>query len=299
MAKLSLEAIQLVDIVERTGSFSAAAERLHKAPSTISYLVAMLEQQLGLKLFERHGPKVRLSKIGEELLREGRWLLQAADDLENRLQRLNVGYETELRIVIDELIPVEAFAEDIRAFDALKSSTRLRFLSEVMTGAWEALKENRADLIIAAGEGPPGGGYKAKLVGTVEFVFCVSPSHPLAKLPQPISREDLLRYPAIAVADSARSMPARTVGLLAGQNRLTVPTMSAKIALQIAGLGHGFLPQPMIEQALRRCELIQLETEEPAPVPSFWLAWKHHQQGEALKWWCKRLDRQLLPALLH
>lgn len=298
MAKLSLEVIQLVDIVERTGSFSAAAERLHKAPSTISYLVSTLERQLGLQLFERHGPKVRLSNIGEELLREGRWLLQAADDLESRLQRLQSGYEAELRIVVDELVPVAALAEDLRAFEALKSGTRLRFLSEVLTGSWEALKENRADLIIAADEGPPGGGYKAKMVGVVDFVFCVAPTHPLARLPQPISREDLLRYPAIVVADSARVMPARSVGLLAGQNRITVSSMRAKIALQVAGLGHGFLPRPMIEQALLRRELIQMEVEEPAPLPSFWLAWKHHQQGEALKWWCQRLDRQLLPALL-
>lgn len=299
MVKLSLETIHLVDIINRTGSFSAAAEQLHRAPSTVSYLVSTVEEQLGINLFERHGPKVRLSAAGEELLREGRWLLQAADDLEARLQRLKTGYEAELRIAVDELIPIAAFIDDLREFQALGSGTRIRFLSEVMTGSWEALTENRADLIIAACEGPPGGGYKSKAVGAVEFVFCVAPTHPLVHLPQPLRREDMLRYPLIVVADSARLMPKRSVGLLSGQNRITVPTMEAKIAMQKAALGHGFLPRPLIKGDLQRGELIELEVEEPVPVPAFMLAWKHQPQGEALKWWCTRLDRNLLPDILE
>jgi DNA-binding transcriptional LysR family regulator len=53
-------------------------------------------------------------------------------------------------------------------------------MSEVMTGTWEALKEGRADLILAIGEGPAGTGYKAIKVGTLEFAFCVGRNHPLA-----------------------------------------------------------------------------------------------------------------------
>ncbi|MEN9864440.1 MAG: hypothetical protein RL748_30, partial [Pseudomonadota bacterium] len=37
MSRLTLEAIQMVDAVERSGSFSGAAEILHRVPSTISY----------------------------------------------------------------------------------------------------------------------------------------------------------------------------------------------------------------------------------------------------------------------
>ncbi len=53
MLKLSLEAIELVDTIARHGSFASAAERLHKVPSTISYAVSKLEEQLGLNLFVR------------------------------------------------------------------------------------------------------------------------------------------------------------------------------------------------------------------------------------------------------
>ncbi len=58
MLKLSLEAIEVVDAIARHGSFAAAATRLNKVPSTISYAVGKLEEQLGMLLFERNGPRV-------------------------------------------------------------------------------------------------------------------------------------------------------------------------------------------------------------------------------------------------
>lgn len=67
-----------MDTIARHGSFAGAAERLHKVPSTISYAVSKLEEQLGLNLFVRNGPRVSLTPAGEELLKEGRWLLAAA-----------------------------------------------------------------------------------------------------------------------------------------------------------------------------------------------------------------------------
>ena len=44
--------------------------------------------------------------------------------------------------------------------------------------------------------------------------------------------------------------------------------------------------------------LVELQTEEPRPPEAFWLGWKNSAMGEALKWWVKQLNRQLVPALL-
>ena len=46
MLRVTLEAIGIIDAIARGGSFAAAAESLHKVPSTISYTVAKLEEQL-------------------------------------------------------------------------------------------------------------------------------------------------------------------------------------------------------------------------------------------------------------
>jgi DNA-binding transcriptional LysR family regulator len=296
--KLTLEAIELVDAIARHGSFAAAAARLNKVPSTISYAVAKLEEQLGMQLFERNGPRVTLTSAGDEMLKEGRWLLGAASDLESRMRQIATGYESELGLVHDSLIPTQALIGDIRAFEDLRCGTRLRIGCEALTGAWEALREGRADIVIAAGEGPGGGGYQAVTVGSLDFAFCVAPTHPLTRLGRPLQRGDLLHYNAIVVGDSARSLSDRTVGLMAGQPRITVPSMAAKIACQVEGLGHGYLPRACIGGELARGTLVELPTEESRPSESFWLAWKTSAEGRALQWWRERLNRSLVPALL-
>lgn len=298
MLKLTLDAIELVDAIARHGSFAAAAERLYKVPSTISYAVAKLEEQLGLALFVRNGPRVTLTPAGQEMLKEGRWLLAAARQLESRMRQIATGFETELRFAHDSLIPTSAFGEDILAFEALETGTRLRIHSDALNGPWEALREGRADIVVAAGEGPSGGGYKAVPVGSLEFVFCVALSHPLARLTRPVTRADLLEHTAVVVGDGARSLSDRTVGLQSGQRRITVPSIQAKIECQAAGLGLGFLPRACIGKQLASGALVALPVEEPRPPETFWLAWRTEHMGEALKWWRHRLDRPLLPNIL-
>eukprot|EP01042_Synura_sphagnicola_P030506 gene30507-39313_t len=88
MFRLSLDALLILDAIDRRGSFSAAGVELHRVPSTISYTVSKLEQDLGVQVFERQGPKVQLTRAGAELLKEGRYLLKAAEDLEHRVRRV-------------------------------------------------------------------------------------------------------------------------------------------------------------------------------------------------------------------
>ena len=47
---LSLDALQVLDAIERQGSFAAAAEALHRVPSAVTYAVQKLEQDLACLL---------------------------------------------------------------------------------------------------------------------------------------------------------------------------------------------------------------------------------------------------------
>lgn len=232
------------------------------------------------------------------MLNDGRWLLTAARQLESRMRQIATGFEGELRFVHDSLIPTSAFNPDICAFEDLNCGTRLRIGSETLTGVWEALRDGRADFVVAAGDGPPGGGYQAVAVGSLDFAFCVTSTHPLVRLGRPLTRNDLLEHTAIVVGDGARSSSDRTVGLLLGQRRITVPGMQAKIAAQAAGLGHGFLPRTCVRADLERGVLVELQVETPRPPETFWLAWRTDHVGEALTWWRHRLARPLLPDIL-
>ncbi|WP_426805446.1 LysR family transcriptional regulator [Stenotrophomonas sp. SrG] len=290
MLKLSLDALQILDAIDRRGSFASAGKELHKVPSTISYTVSKLEQDLGVQLFDRIGPRAHLTEAGVALLDEGRHLLRAARELEMRVRRVASGWEAELTVAVDSLFQPALLAEDVRAFSTVAEQTRIRLISEALSGTWEALLDRRADLLVgAAGEGPSGGGYVVEPLGVVRFVFAVAPGHPLAVLPEPLGREQLAAHCAIAVADSARRLLPRTVGLLMGQETVTVPDTVSKFRLQCAGLGFGFLPEPYVQAAVAEGRLVVRQVEEPKPDETFWLAWRTGEEGAALRWWRERM----------
>lgn len=290
MLRISLEALQIIDAIDRRGSFSRAGQELHRVPSTISYMVGKLENDLGVQVFERNGPRVLLTAAGRELLKEGRYLLKAAQDLEQRVKRVASGWETELGIGIDSMFAVGALAPDMAAFYDVTRQTRLRIVQETLSGPWEALLDRRVDLLVGvAGEGPAGGGYIARPIGELGFVFVVAPTHPLAWATEPLERATLQQHRAVVVADSARNSAPRTVGLQLGQDALTVPTMGAKLALQLAGLGFGFLPRHCARSALERGLLVEKQVEEARPPETFYVAWRSGEQGAALAWWRERM----------
>jgi DNA-binding transcriptional LysR family regulator len=291
MFKISLDALLVLDAVDRLGSFSAAANELFRVPSTISYTVSKLEQDLDVKIYNRLGPKVVLTSAGQTLLNEGRNLIKAAEDIENRVRRVATGWETELTIGMDTIFSPSSLVNEINDFYKVAPLTKLNFLHESLSGTWEALLDRRVDLLIgAAGEGPSGGGYKTKQIGTMDFVFVVSPNHSLATVQEPLGKAELAKHRAIAVSDSVRKLPPRSVGLLQGQEILAVPNMNTKLAFQIAGLGFGFIPTVMARDAIAQGQLIIKTVAEPRPAEVLHIAWRTADNGEGLKWWLNKMD---------
>ena len=173
--RLSLDGLQVLDAIERKGSFAAAAAELHRVPSAITYTIQQLEQDLDVPLFDRRGHRAKLTPAGHELLNEGRQLLRAAADLECRIQQVARGWETELRIAVDTVIGVESLfplVSDFYRETAGVSGTAIRIATEVLGGGWDALASERADLVIgASGDAPSGGGFATLPLGRIQFVF--------------------------------------------------------------------------------------------------------------------------------
>jgi DNA-binding transcriptional LysR family regulator len=296
--RLDLDSLAVLDAIDRRGSFAAAADELDRVPSAITYIVRKLEGDLDVLLFDRSGHRAKFTAAGRELLAEGRHLLQAATELENRVRRVATGWETELRIAVDGVVPIMRLYPLLKAFYRETSGTRVRLSHEILHGAWDALVSGRADLAIAPGDGPGGGGYATRAIGSVEFVFAVATDHPLAKLPQPLKSADIQRHRAIVVADTSRGLPARTVGLLSGQDTLTVPDLTAKLEAQIQGMGVGFLPLTVAAPAIKAGQLVVMAVEETRLEGLLHLVWRPDGAGRALRWFLKEFEDARLYAKL-
>ncbi|MES2228261.1 MAG: LysR substrate-binding domain-containing protein [Pseudomonadota bacterium] len=319
---LTPDALTMLDVIARTGSFAAAARELGKVPSALTYSVRQLEDALDVLLFDRRSRQARLTAAGEELLNEGRRLLDQMDAVANRVKRVATGWETQLSIAVDGVISRLTIFELCESFYALNPQcptargsgaelpatlgnpgTRLRLRTEVMAGTWEALISGQADLAIGVGsDRSVPTGMQMREIGTAAFVFAVAPHHPLAAAAAPIGDAELMRHRAVAVADSAQRTTPKTVNLLPGQDVLTVGSMQLKIEALLRCMGCGFVPLPMVREQIAAGRLVVKPVQRADRQPALGYAWRtpganapgaarKPQLGLALRWWLEQLER--------
>jgi DNA-binding transcriptional LysR family regulator len=311
---LTPEALAMMDVIARTGSFAAAARELGKVPSALTYNVRQLEDALDVLLFDRRSRQARLTAAGEELLNEGRRLLDQIDAVANRVKRVATGWETQLTIAVDGVISRVTMFELSEAFFALKPpgppasdaaepgrsgpGTRLRLRTEVLAGTWEALSSGQADLAIGVGmssDVAPPSGMQLRPLGELEFVFAVAPHHPLASFEGTIPEAEMLRHRAVAVADSAQRSSPITVNLLPGQDVFTVASTQAKLEAQLRCLGCGYLPEPIARDHIVAGRLVVKSTHRAPRRVRLGYAWRGTNGsgttgGLALRWWIDQLE---------
>ncbi|WKB54150.1 LysR substrate-binding domain-containing protein [Eleftheria terrae] len=302
---LTPEALAMVDVIARTGSFAAAARELGKVPSALTYSVRQLEDALDVLLFDRRSRQARLTAAGEELLQEGRRLLQEMDAVANRVRRVASGWETQLCIAVDSILSSLTMFELCESFYALNPphgpGTRLRLRSEVLAGTWEALVTGVADLAIgisAVQSLPPG--ISMQPLGELDMVFAVAPHHPLAQAPEPLTDGELVHHRAVAAADSAQRLTPLTINLLPGQDVLTVPSVASKMEAILRGLGCGFLPESLVREQVQVGRLVIKQVTRPRLTGKLFYAWRSAPAGAgrsrarlglALEWWLAQLER--------
>lgn len=291
MTRLSLDAIKIISTIKSTGSFSMAVEALHKTPSAISYRVSNIESKLCVKLFHRNGPMITLTDEGEFLLQEGSWILNAVQDLESRVRNIP-KLDNNIRIVVDNFFPLETITQDIREYIQHSPNANISVQREALNGTWDALKNNRADLIIAIGQIPDSVQAKTLMLGKLNFVLCVSPSHPFAAQKKPVDKNQRLNDIVVVIADSSHELPKRNHGTMPLQRQLVVCDVESKLALLKRGIGHGFLPPALIEKELASGELVTVPVDMQKGDEMIWLAWHPASKGAGFTWWHERLTRK-------
>ena len=95
---MDLRQLRTFVAVAEQGSVSKAALRLHVAQPALSRQIAHLEQELGVRLFDRVRRRLVLTGEGEQLLADCRTVLGAVGSLGERAQQLRRGDSGVLRV---------------------------------------------------------------------------------------------------------------------------------------------------------------------------------------------------------
>ena len=101
MDALTLDQLQVFVTVTDEGSFSAAARRLNRAQSAVTYAIQKLEEQSGAPLFDRSAYRPALSEAGRALLPRARRILDEVAAFRTQARGIAGGLEPELAIVVD------------------------------------------------------------------------------------------------------------------------------------------------------------------------------------------------------
>jgi DNA-binding transcriptional LysR family regulator len=305
---LTPDALEMLQHINETGSFAAAARLQGLVPSALTYRVRQIEDALDVLLFDRSSRNAKLTAAGNELLKEGTRLLQDIDAISHRVKRIATGWEPQFTLAVDSIISRSTIMELCEAFFAQFKDgappTRLKIRDEAISGTLAALSTGQADIAIGvSAESSADVTLSQKIIGDFHFVYAVAPNHPLAKLPEPLSDDTLLQHRAVAVADSIQRGAGLTFGLLGGQDVFTVPTMDAKLDAQLRGLGAGFLPESMARPYVETGRLVQKKVSRSERVVRVAYAWRSGNtagQGRALQWWLAQLESAMTrAALLH
>lgn len=289
---LTLDQLRLFVCIADEGSFSAAARKLKRAQSAVSYGLANLEQLLDVQLFDRGGRTPVLTEGGVALLPLARLTMAQAGRLIARAAVVANGVEPDLRIAVDAICPAEVLVEIGRGFQRQFPTVSLRLETEVLEAVPALVASGGCHVGLAGPVGSDAPGLERRMLGYVTLVPVAAPEHPLSAIAAPITAARAAEEVQIVISQRGPASPS-SEGVVSHAT-WCVADASTKLALIRAGLGWGNLPQAMVDHDLAAGRLRRLELDErgahPWQVPLCSIVAAHAPPGPAGQWLLGELE---------
>jgi DNA-binding transcriptional LysR family regulator len=286
----TLDQLRVLATVAETGSFSAAARRLNRAQSVVSYTMTNLEAQLGLALFESGRRRPVLTEAGRAVLADARRIARMVDELRARASGLTAGLEAEIGLAVDVMFPTARLVALLEAFARQFPTVALRLRVEALGGVVQLVLDRTCGLGISGPMGIRAEGVERRLLGHVELVPVASPSHPLAHLPPPLPASAFYDHTQLVLSDRSQLTEGQEFGVVSLRT-WRLGDLGAKHALLRAGLGWGSMPAHMVCEDLRAGTLVRLEPAEAAShqFPLLLIHRADSPPGPATSWLAERI----------
>lgn len=249
--------------VAETGSFSAAAERLYITQPAISKRIALLEQQLEARLFDRVGRQIKLTEAGNALLPRARQVLMDVEDMARAIHDLSGEVSGKLRIGTSHHIGLHRLPPVLRQFskDYPKVTLDIHFIDS--EEAWEGVLHGELEMGVVTLPPQPDERLHSEVIWQDPLVFMCAPEHPLA-------RKDHLTLEALtghsAILPSPVTFTRGIVERLFDEHKLKLDIAMSTNYLETIhmmvsiGLGWSVLPATMVDKGV-----VQLPVDAPLP----------------------------------
>lgn len=295
-ANPTLDQLQIFIAVGETGSFSAAARKLNRAQSVVSYAINNLEQQLSVELFERAGLRQpRLTDEGQAMLADARRIVAGLQDMRARARGLKLGLEAALSLAISTLVPLDAMIAMLRHFREEFPTVSLTLNVGELGMVAESVLSGRSDIGFGGALLKEDDCLAVKQIGQSYMIPVAAACHPLARIDHPLSLSDVRDEVQLVVTDTSGHSTGRDFNVLSYQI-WRVSDIATKYQLIKGGLGWGGLPAPSIKDDLADGRLVKLDLDAyrhgSYPINEMHLI--ANPLGPAGAWIVERLTAELL-----
>jgi DNA-binding transcriptional LysR family regulator len=280
--KMELRQIRYFQRVAAELSFTRAAKALHMAQPPLSRQIKMLEEEIGVELFERIGRGIQLTDAGRYFLDQTDLMLQKLSETVDATQR--IGRREKRRVGVGFVPSVmhgymPRFLRHLRGLDV---NVEISLIEMITLQQFEALKAGRIDLgigriLLTDPE------IERLVLWEERLVAAVPREHPAATLPS-VQSSDFLSDPLILYP--ARPRPSYADHVLdmfrlkgAVPDRIKeVNEMQTALGLVAAGLGLAIVPESA--QSLFPEDVVYVKIDEAGFTSPVMLSWRKNDQSE-------------------
>ncbi len=188
--------------VNEKGSYTLAAKELSLSQPAVSQHIRLLEEETGVRLFNRGDGQMKLTIEGETVLKYARRIASLYEDMTRKLKDERLGKRSYV-IGITHTSEANLIAEVLASYASEHPGVRIKIKSDSITRLYERLSNYEIDLAIVDGN-PTSRKYSSILLDTDSLVAVMARSHPLA-LSSSVKIDDLRKVPLILRSKSSET----------------------------------------------------------------------------------------------
>ncbi|MDQ0395028.1 LysR family transcriptional regulator [Labrys monachus] len=253
----TLDQLQVFLAIVDAGSFAAAARRLGRATSVVSYTIANLEAQLGLELFDRDSTrKPALTEAGRAILGDTRTITMRLGDLVAKAKGLHAGLEAEVALVVDVMLPPCSLVQVLDAFQIEFPTVALRLYVEALGAVTQHVLDGIANVGICGPVEFQHVELRRSQVGAVRLIPVAAPSHPLSRMGEEADMH-VRDHIQLVLTDRSSLTRGQDFQVMA-MKTWRLADLGAKYALLKAGIGWGSMPEEMVRDDIENGRLVRL-----------------------------------------
>src|ERR1700677_2416307 len=282
---LTLDQMRVLVAVADAGSFSAAARKLDRVQSAISQSIKTLETTLGLVLFDRSGKTPRLTDAGKALVGDSRALIAGAQAIRARAQSMAEDVEPELTLAVDSMLPIPLLMESLKALRVAFPLLPASVFTEALGGAEQRLRDGAARLAIYTLAPSSPCDLVSEFMTRIAMWPVVAAGHPLAALPQPLSREALDPHVQLVLTDRTPLTQNLSGGILS-RHIWRFADLATRLDFLLAGFGWCNMPSHMVSEhvAAGRLKRLALANQEEVALPLYVVHERGRLPGRGGRW---------------